>query len=79
MYLGTQLKYMQLQNYIWTQSIPSKYVQEALRICKEYVAKHLSKDYKLPKRADNPFESVYCSKLDFSLALRPNEGSCLSP
>ena len=45
MYLGTKLKHMQLHNGIWAWSMsPSKYVSEAVRICKEFVAKHLSKD-----------------------------------
>ena len=35
---------MQLHNDIWALSIsPSKYVQEAVKIYEEYVAKHLSK------------------------------------
>ena len=55
MYLGTKLKCMQLHS-IWAWSIsPSKYVREAGRIHEEYVAKHLSKGYKLTNRADNPF------------------------
>ena len=43
----------------------SKYSQEAVRICKEYVAKHI-KGYRLPKRAENPFFTGYCPKLDVS-------------
>ena len=54
---------------------PSKYVPEAVRICKEYVARHLSKEYRLPKRADNPFESHYSPKLDVSLVLGSEEAS----
>ena len=67
MYLGTKLKCMQLHNDIcaWSMS-PSKYVQEAVRICKEYIPKHQSKGYKLPRRADNSFESGYCPELDVS-------------
>ena len=43
-YLGRKLKCMQLYNGIWAWSMsPSKDVQEAVRTCKEYVAKHLSK------------------------------------
>ena len=46
MYLGTKLKCMLLHNGIWAWSMsPSKYVQEAVRICKEFVARHLSKEY----------------------------------
>ena len=54
---------------------PSKYVQEAIRICKEYIAKHLSKGYKLPKRAENLFKSGYCRELDVFLVLGPDEAS----
>ena len=60
MYLGTKLKHMQLNNGIWAWSMsPSKYVQEAVGTFKEYVAKQLSKGCRLPKRADNPFDSGY--------------------
>ena len=76
MYLGIKLKFMQLHNGIWAWSIsPSKHVWEAVRICKEYVARHLSKGYRLPKRADNPFKSDYCPELDVSPILGPDEES----
>ena len=76
MYLGTKLKCMQLHNGIWALSMsPSKYVQEAVRICEEYVARHLSKGYRLPTRADNAFESDYFPKLDMSPVLGPDEAS----
>ena len=51
------------------------YVQEVIGICEEYVAGHLSKGYRLPKRADNPFKSGYSSKLDVFLVLEPGETS----
>ena len=42
MYLSTKWKHMYLHDGIWAWSMsPSKYVQEALRICDEYVAKHM--------------------------------------
>ena len=76
MYLGTQLKCMQLYNGTWAWSMsPSKYVQKAVRICNEYVAKCLSKGHKLPKRAYNPFESCYCPEMDVSLVLEQGEVS----
>ena len=53
----------------------SKYVQEAVRICKVYVVKHLSKHYRLPKRVENPFAIGNCQKLDVSLVLEPDETS----
>ena len=76
MYLGTKLKCMQLHNGIWALSMsPSKYVQKAVRIWKEYVAKHMSEECRLPKRADNPFKSGYFPKLDVSLVFGPEEAS----
>ena len=54
---------------------PSKYAHEAVRICEEYVAKHLSKDYRLPQRAENPFSICYCPELDVSSVLGPEEAS----
>ena len=76
MYLSTKLKSMQLHNGIWVWSIsPSKYVQEAIRICEEYIVKYLRKSYKLPKRAENPFESGNCPELDVSPVLGPDEVS----
>ena len=79
-YLDTKLKCMQLHNGIWAWSMSlSKYVQEAVRICKECIAKHLSKGYKLPKRAENPFESGDCHKLDVFLVLGPDKHLITSP
>ena len=68
MNLGMILKHMQLHKGIRALSMsPSKYVKEALRICKEYVTKH--------PRAKNPFAIVYCSKSDESSVLGPDEAS----
>ena len=76
MCLGTKLKYMQLHNGIraWSMS-PSKHVQEAVRICDEHVAKHLSRGYECPKRAGNPFKTGYSPELDVSPVLGPDEVS----
>ena len=73
MHLDTKLIYMQLHNGIlaWSMS-PSKYVQEAVRICKKYA---VIEGYKLPKSADNQFKSDYCPELDVSLVLGPDEAS----
>ena len=76
MYLGKNLKCMQLHNGIWAWSMSSsKDVREAVRICKECIAKHLSKGNKLLKRADDPFENSYCPELDVSPVLGPDETS----
>ena len=76
MYLGTKLKHIQLHNGIkpWFMS-PSKYVQEAARICEEYVAKHLNKGYKFPKRADKPFKIGYYPEIDVPSVLGQHEAS----
>ena len=74
MYFGTKTKHMQLHNGIWAWSMsPSEYVQEAVRICKEHIAKHMTKHYKLPKRTGNPSQSGYCPELDVSLVLESDE------
>ena len=55
MYQGMKHLCMQLHNGIWAWLMsPSKYVQKAVRICAEYVAKHLSKGYHLLRRAIAP-------------------------
>ena len=75
-YLGTKLKCMQLHNGIWAWSMsPSKYVQRAVKICKEYIAKHLHRGYKVPIGADNSFKCGYSPELDKSLSLVPEEAS----
>ena len=80
MYLDMKLECIQLHNGTWAWLMsPTKYVQEKVRICEEYVAKHLSKDYHLPKRADNPFTIGYCFKLDVSLLFRPDKASYYQP
>ena len=74
---GTKLKYMQLHYGIWSLSMrPSKYVKETVTIIEEYDVKYLSKGYRLPKVAENPFSISYCPKLDVPLVLEPDEASC---
>ena len=46
-----------------------------MKICNEYVAKHLSKGYKLQKRAGNLLKSGHSPDLDVSLVLGPDEAS----
>ena len=55
---------------------PSKNFQEVVRICKEYVMMHLSKGYKLSKRAENPFSFGYSPELDEYPAFGSGEASC---
>ena len=37
--------------------------------------KHISKCYRLPKRAENPFDMGYCSEVDVFPVLGPDEAS----
>ena len=66
MYIGTKLKQMQLHNGIWAWSM-SPSILEVVGICKEYVANHLSKGPRLPKRTENPFAMGFCPKFDVPL------------
>ena len=65
MYLGTKSKLMQLHNKIcaWSTS-PFKYVQDAVRIHKQYVTEHLSNDYRLSKKIKNLLPMYYCPELN---------------
>ena len=68
--LDAKLKLLQLHNGIWAQSMcPSMYTLEAVRICKDYIARHLSKCYRLQNGAENTFSMWYCSELDVFLIL----------
>ena len=65
---------MHPHNGIWVRLMsPSKYVQESVRICEEYISKLLSKGYHLPRRAENNFAIGLCPELDVSLVLGPDE------
>ena len=47
-YLGAKLNKVQMDNDVWCWSIiPSKYVQEAVRICQNYLKENLSDGYEL--------------------------------
>ncbi len=49
-YLGAKLKLMQIDSGVKVWGInPSKYVQKAVKICKDYVSHHLLPQYWLPK------------------------------
>ena len=73
-YLGTTLKQMLLHNGIWVWSMnPTKYLWETIQICEKYVGWHLSKDYRLLKRAENSFFIGYPPELDVSLVLESDE------
>ena len=56
----------------------SKHVLEVVRIYKEHVTRYLSKDYRLPKQAKNPFFRGYL-ELDVSPALGQDETHYYQP
>ncbi len=62
------MKLMQLENGVWAWGLSSsKYVQEAIRNCKEYVEEKLPKFYKLTCLAPNPLYTDYQPELDTHL------------
>ena len=66
MYLGTKLKQMQVHNNIWFWSMsPFRFFMEAVKICKEYVTKYLSRGYSWQERAENPFTISYLPIIRF--------------
>ncbi len=75
-YLGAKLKLMQLENDIWAWGLsPSKYVQEAIQNCKNYVEENLPKFYKLMRLAPNPLPMNNRPELHTSPELRPKHES----
>ena len=75
-YLGAKLKLMQLENGVWAWGLsPSKYVQEAVKNCKQFVTDNLPKFYKLTKNAPNPFPTDYHPGRDTTPELDPELAS----
>ena len=61
---------------VWCWSIsPSKYVQEAVRNCQNYLKDNLSDDYELIANATYPFPLGYEPCMDVSQLLSPDEAS----
>ena len=75
-YLGANLKKVQMDNDVWCWSIsPSKYVQEAVRNCKKYFKDNLSEECELISNAPNPFPLGYEPCMYVSPLLFPDEAS----
>ena len=75
-YLGAKLKKVQMYNDVWCWYIsPSKYVQEAVRNCQNYLKENLSDDYELIANAPNPFLLGYEPCMDVSPLVSPDEAS----
>ena len=75
-YLGAKLKLHQCENdvYCWTLS-PSKYVQEAVRNCREHLKTNFDGKYTMSKKMPNPFVMGYDADMDDSEECNPKEAS----
>ena len=72
-YLDAKLKKIQMDNNVLCWSIsPSKYVQEAVRNCQNYLKENLSDEYELIANAPNKFPLVYEPYMDVSSLLFPD-------
>ena len=75
-YLGAMLKKVQMDGDVLCWSIiPSKYVQEAVCICQNYLKENLSDDYELIDNVPNPFLLGYEPCMDVYPLLSPDEAS----
>ena len=69
-YLGAKVTKMNLANRTWCWTLsPSKYVQEAVRNCKQALKDTYGGTHNLPKHAQKPFPMGYNDYLDDSHAL----------
>ena len=67
MHLGVKLCETRLHNGVWAWAMsPSKCVQEAVRNCTAHLLSKYGGKYRLPKKAENPFEMGYDSEWDIS-------------
>ena len=72
-YLGDNLKKVQIDNNIWCWYIsPSKYVQEYVRNCQKYFKDNFYDDYELITNEPNPFPLGYEPCMDVSPLLLPD-------
>lgn len=76
MYLGTKLRRMRLDNGViaWGMS-PAKYVKESVRVCEEHIKTNLGSQFKLVKRAINPFPMGCDPEMDTTPELDPEKAS----
>ena len=67
---------MNLANGTWCWTLsPSKYVQEAVRNCKQALKDTYGVTHKLPKYAPNPFPMGYKMEMDLTTPLEPELAS----
>ena len=70
MYLGAKLCKTRLHNGIWAWAVSAaKYVQEAVRNCILHLSSNYGGNYRMPKKAENPFKTGYDPELDTSSEL----------
>jgi hypothetical protein len=74
-YLGVKLSKVKLPNLVeaWAMS-PSKYVQEAVSNCEEYLTRECD-GRTLSRKAKTPFKSGYRPELDISPELGPEQAT----
>ena len=71
-YLGAKLRLFAMPNEVKCWGIsPSKYFQEAVRNCEDYIKENLNKEYKLIRNAPNSFSLHYEPSMDISSMLEP--------
>ena len=76
LYLGAKIRKMKMPNGVYAWGIsPSKYVQEAVRNCEDYLKKNYPNGYELIKNAPNPFPMEYEPSMDTSPLLEPDDAS----
>ena len=75
-YLGAMLKLHQCENKVWCWTLsPSKYVQEAVRNCREHLKTSFDGKYTMSKKMPNPFVMGYDADMDDSEECNPEEAS----
>ena len=73
-YLGAKFKQFQMSNNVWCWSLsPSKYVQEAVRNCQNYLNYNYSGEYELIANSPNPFPLDYKPEMDVFPLLSPDK------
>ena len=76
MYLRAKIKYHKTPNGVWSWTmIPSKYVCEVCKNCKDHLSNNFDDKYKLPNQSPNRFFMVYEAELDTSTIFDPEEAS----
>ena len=79
MYLSAKLCKTRLHNWVWTWAMsPVEYVQEAVRNCEVILSSNYGGQFRMPKKAENPFKMGYDPEFDTSPQIRPRCSILLS-